>query len=37
MRLLDKFKKKGFESENVKSENSKEIIVDKFRFIYSTL
>ena len=30
MRLLDKFKKKGFESENVKPENSEEIIVDRF-------
>lgn len=32
MRLLDKFKKKGFESENVKPENSEEIIVDRFPF-----
>lgn len=32
MRLLDKVKKKGFESENVKPENSEEIIVDKFPF-----
>ena len=35
MRLLDKFKKKGFESENVKPENSEEIIVDRFPFCFN--
>ena len=32
MGLLDKFKKKRFESANVKPENSGKIIVDKFPF-----